>query len=103
MRSRRKPPKESRPTERESIGFRRRREKRQKVEAFLAGKPLIAGLDLAKKKHAVWLTGRDLVPIERFMIGHSHDGIALLLERAERVRTTNGFDRLLVFMETTSH
>jgi transposase len=103
MRSRRQPPRESRPTERESVGFRRRRDKRQRVEAFLAGKPLVAGLDLAKRKHAVWLTGRDLVPIERFMVAHSHDGIAALLERAERVRATQGFDRLLVFMETTSH
>jgi transposase len=103
MRARRSPPKESRPTERESVGFRRRREKRQRVEAFLAGKPLVVGVDLAKRTHAVWLTGRDLVPIERFTVHHSHEGVAILLERAERARAKHGFDRVLVFMEPTSH
>jgi transposase len=101
--SRKKRPCQPRSVERESIGFRRRREKRERVERFLAGKPLIAGIDLAKKKHAVWLTGRDLVPIERFTIQHSNEGVDALLERTKRVCEDRGFDRLLVFMEATSH
>jgi transposase len=87
----------------QSIGFRRRQEKRARAEAVLAGKPLIAAFDLAKKKHAVWLAGRDLVPICRFVVSHSHDGLGKFLERAERVRAEGGFDRILVFMEATSH
>ena len=55
----------------ETIGFRRRREKRERAAAFLAGKPLLVGLDLAKKEHAVWIAGPDLVPIERFMVALS--------------------------------
>jgi hypothetical protein len=77
--------------------------KRQQVEAFLRGTPLVAGLDLAKRSHAVWLTGRDLVPIARFTIKHSHEGVGDLLRRADEARVEHGFDRLLVFMETTSH
>lgn len=87
----------------QSIGFLRRQAKHARAEAFLTGKPLLVGLDLAKKKHAAWLAGRDHVPIDRFMIAHSREGIAALLERADRVREKHGFDRNLVFMEATSH
>ena len=37
------------------------------------------------------------------MIDHSLDGVTGFLERTTRVRGEHGFDRLLVFMETTSH
>lgn len=87
----------------ESVGFRRRREKRERAAAFLAGAPLLVGLDLGKKRHAVWLAGLDLVPIARFTVAHSSEGLATLLEKAERVRESKGFDRVLVFMEPTSH
>jgi transposase len=103
MKSRRKQPRESRPSGRESVGFRRRREKRRKIESFLAGKPLVAGIDLGSKTHAVWLTGRDLDPKEHFRIDHSLEGIAKLLQRTERVRVAESFDRPIVFMETTGH
>ena len=86
-----------------SVGFVRRQAKHARAEAFLAGKPLLIGLDLAKKRHAAWLAGRDHLPIARFMIDHSRDGVAALLERADRVREKHGFDRSLVFMEATSH
>lgn len=88
---------------RESIGFRRRRAKQAAAEAFLAGNPLIVGLDLAKQQHAVWLTSRQRVPIRRFMIAHSLEGLEKLLREAEHERVAGGFDRLLVFMEPTSH
>lgn len=103
MRARRKQPHESRPSGRESVGFRRRREKRRVIESFLAGKPLVAGIDLGSKTHAVWLTGRDLDPKEHFRIDHSLAGIARLLERTERIRAVESLDRLIVFMETTGH
>lgn len=88
---------------RESVGFRRRREKRERATAFLAGKPLLVGLDLAKKRHAVWLAANDLTPIERFLVDHSREGLARLLEEAERAREAGGLDRPIVFMEPTSH
>src|ERR1700719_1008829 len=50
-----------------------------RIAAFLEGKPLVAGIDLARRTHAVWLTGRDLVPITRFTIPHSNEGIDKLL------------------------
>lgn len=87
----------------ETVGFRRRREKRAVAEAFLAGKPLLVGLDLAKKRHAAWIAGRDLIPIRRFMVPHSHEGLEKLLERAELDRAATSSDRVLVFMEPTSH
>lgn len=89
--------------ERESIGFRRRREKRRRAQAFLAGHPLFAGLDLAKQRHAVWLAGPDLTPIRRFMVDHSLEGVQRFLREAERARVGGGFDRTIVFMEPTSH
>lgn len=88
---------------RETIGFRRRREKRERASAFLAGKPLLVGLDLAKKDHAVWLAGPDLVPIGRFMAPHSHEGLEKLLARAEAARAAHALDRVVVFMEPTSY
>jgi transposase len=103
MSSRRRPSKEARPTERESIGFRRRREKQQAVEQLLAGRPLVVGIDLAKRTHAVWLTGRDLVPLARFTIRHSRDGVATLLAKARRLCDQHDLERPLVFMEATSH
>lgn len=87
----------------ETIGFRRRRERRERAAAFLVGKPLYVGLDLAKSRHAVWLARPDLTPIRRFMVAHSLEGLADLLERAERDRQAADLDRLLVFMEPTSH
>lgn len=89
--------------ERETIGFRRRREKRERVAAFLEGAPLLVGLDLAKRRHAAWITGKDLVPIERRMLAHSHGGVTGLLDHVERVRAKRGFDRVIVFMEATSY
>lgn len=88
---------------RETVGFRRRREKHERAAAFLAGKPLLVGLDLAKKEHAVWMAGPDLVPIRRFMTTHSHEGLAKLLARADAARALHGLDRVIVFMEATSH
>lgn len=88
--------------ERETVGFRRRREKRERAAAFLTGAPLLVGLDLAKRSHAAWLTTKDLVPIERKMVPHSHAGITALLDHADRVRAKRGLDRTIVFMEATS-
>jgi len=89
--------------DRETIGFRRRREKRERARAFLAGQPLLVGLDLAKRRHAVWLARSDLAPIRRFMVAHSCEGIATLLERVELERAKGGFDRPIFFMEATSY
>jgi transposase len=88
---------------RETVGFRRRREKRERATAFLAGKPLLVGLDLAKKRHAVWLAKPDLTPIRRFMVAHSCEGLGTLLERVETERAKGGHDRALFFMEATSY
>lgn len=101
--SRRRAPRESRPNGRESVGFRRRREKRRRIEAFLAGKPLVAGIDLGSRTHAVWFTDRNLDPKDHFRIDHSLEGVAKLLQRADRSLQGEGFDRLIVFMETTAH
>lgn len=87
----------------ETAGFRRRREKRERAVAFLGRKPLIAALDLAKKRHAVWLSQGDHTPIRRFMIENSRAGVATLLEKAEHYRKTRGLDRAIVFMEATSY
>lgn len=89
--------------DRETVGFRRRREKRARAAAFLAGDPLIVALDLAKRRHAVWLAKRDLTPIKRFMVEHSPEGLAKLLERADSFRKEHGLDRCIVFMEATSY
>lgn len=90
-------------TARETVGFRRRREKRERAAAFLAGTPLLVGLDLAKKRHAVWISKRDLTPIRRLMIDHSHQGLAKLLTQVEHDQKDGGFDRPIVFMEATSY
>jgi len=89
----------------ETIGTRRRREKRERAAAFLAGNPLLAGVDLGKDRHAVWLAGRatDLALIERLMVENSLAGLEKLEHRAEQHRQQRGFDRLIVFMEATSY
>src|ERR1700722_13592003 len=99
----RKRPASAEDSDRETKGFRRRREKRARAAAFLEGNPLIVGLDLAKRRHAVWLAKRDLTPIKRFMVEHSPEGLAKLLERVEHHAKENGLDRALVFMEATSY
>jgi len=87
----------------ETVGLRRAREKRARANRFLEGKPLIVGLDLGKGKHAAVFGGLDLVPIRRFMVPHSLEGVGRLLEEAERDRVAGGFDRVIVFFEPTSH
>jgi transposase len=91
------------PDERETVGFRRRRERRERAVAFLAGAPLLVGLDLAKRRHAVWIVKRDLMPIKRLMVPHSYEGITTLLDLVEVKRNEGGHDRALFFMEATSY
>ncbi len=88
---------------RESVGFRRRREKRKRALAFLKGEPLIVGLDLGKKRHAAWFAKHDLTPLRRFMVNHSCEGLAKLLERVDAERLRGGHGRALFFMEATSY
>ena len=88
---------------RESVGFRRRREKRKRALAFLKGEPLLVGLDLAKKRHAVWFAKHDLTPLRRFMVDHSYEGLAKLLERVDAERLRGGHDPAVFFMEATSY
>jgi len=104
-RTRRRPPRAPEVAEerRESVGFRRRRERRERAAAFLAGSPLIVGLDLAKRRHAVWLGRPDLTPIRRLMVEHSPDGMERLLGLVEEERSKAGADRALFFMEATSY
>lgn len=104
MRSK-KPPSSAEGPDRETIGARRRREKHERAAAFLAGKPVFAGVDLGKDRHAVWLAGRDadLALIERFTIDNSPDGLEKLVRHAEQHCQQGGFDRLIVFMEATSY
>ncbi len=88
---------------RESVGFRRRRERRERAATFLAGRPLLVGLDLAKRKHAAWFGRADMTPIRRVMIDHSLEGMERLLARVEEARVEAGADRALFFMEATSY
>lgn len=88
---------------RESVGFRRRRERRERAAAFLAGTPLLVGLDLAKRRHAAWLGRSDMTPIRRSMIDHSLEGMDRLLLLVEEERRQAGADRALFFMEPTSY
>jgi transposase len=69
----------------ESIGFRRRREKRERIAAFLAGNPMLVGIDLAKGKHAVWLADSNCVPSERMMIPHSRIVSPLVVNREREI------------------
>lgn len=89
--------------ERETVGFRRRRERRERAAAFLKGTPLIVGLDLAKRRHAAWLGRVDLTPIRRLMIEHSPNGMEQLIGLVEEERAKAGADRALYFMEATSY
>lgn len=89
--------------ERETVGFRRRRAKRERAVAFLAGAPLLVGLDLAKRRHAVWIVKGDLTPIKRLMVEHSHEGITKLLDLVEKMRVEGGHDHTRFFMEATSY
>lgn len=88
---------------RESRGLRRRREKRMRAAVRLGGNPLIVGMDLAQKRHAVWLITREQVPLERFMVPHSREALEGLVDRLQARCAADQFDRVLVFMEPTSH
>lgn len=88
----------------DTVGLRRRREKRAATAAFLGPNPLLVGLDLAKEKHAVLIAAaRDLSPVRRFMAQHSREGILRILAEAERERTAGGFERTVLFMEPTGY
>jgi transposase len=94
---------ESQDREQETVGFRRRREKREQAVAFLQGDPLLVALDLAKRSHAAWITRKDLLPIKRKMVPHSHAGITAFLEELDHLRAKHECDRVIVFMEATSY
>lgn len=87
----------------ESVGFRRRRQRRERAAAFLAGQPVLVGIDLAKRRHAVWLGRTDMTPIRRALVDHSPAGMERLLALAEEARVEAGADRALFFMEPTSY
>src|SRR5581483_2740066 len=42
-------------------------------------------------------------PVRRFMVAHSCEGMAMLLERVELEREKGGHDRAIFFMEATSY
>lgn len=86
-----------------TVGFCRRQEKNARALSFLDGNPVIAGIDLGKTRHAVWFSDKAGRPLQRTTIPHSREGCLELLERARALCAENGFDRLLVFMESTSY
>ncbi len=88
---------------RETVGLRRARLKRQQVKRLLSGRLLLVGLDLGKKRHAAWFAdSADLAPIRRFMLDHSHEGMAKLLVQAEHDREARDLEGVVVFFEATS-
>lgn len=90
-------------TGRESRGIRRRREKRARAAARLRGHPLLVGLDLAQKRHAAWVMTREKVVVSRFMVLNSREALGTMVERLRRTCEAKGFDRVVLFMEPTSH
>lgn len=86
-----------------SVGFRRRQQRRESANVFLGENPLIGALDLGQAQHAVWFADKKLEVIDRFMVPHSREGIERFLMKAETQRLSGGFERLVVFMEATSH
>lgn len=84
-------------------GLRRKIRQHELKAKFLEGNPVVVAMDLAKKRHAVWVTDRTRVPIARFTVEHSAAGIQELDERVQAIKTERGYDRAVFFMEPTAH
>lgn len=87
----------------ESKGHRRKVKKHEEKVRFLEGNPMVVGMDLAKERHAVWITDRSRRPLGRFMVDHSPEGMKTLSSSLQSLLKTHGCDRPVFFMEPTSN
>ncbi|MFN3486446.1 MAG: transposase, partial [Planctomycetota bacterium] len=87
----------------ESKGLRRKVKKHEQKAQVLEGNPMVVAMDLAKKRHAVWVTDRSRRPLGRFIVDHSADGMNELDRRVKALCAEKGYDRPVFFMEPTAN
>jgi len=86
-----------------SKGEARNRKLLVRKQQFLGGNPLICSFDLAKKTHAFRVSDRARQPVASGTLSHTREGVERLLEKLEGLRTAQGYDRIVFFMEGASH
>ena len=69
----------------------------------LPQRALIVGLDIGKRRHAVWMIDPESKPLARAKIEATPSGISDMLQRAERVRAKAELNETVVALEPTSH
>ncbi len=86
-----------------SKGLKRKLKKHEDKARLLEGNPMIVGMDLAREKHAVWVTDRSRRPVERFTVEHSSEGMDRLINSIQNLKEEHGYDRPVFFMEPTAN
>lgn len=88
---------------RHSKGWTREHKNRLRKQELVAGRTMICGLDLAKKRHAFHVLDAERQSVARGKIPHSMEGLEELLARLEALRQEKGCDRIVFFMEGAAH
>jgi transposase len=88
---------------RHTRGMVRHEAKRDRRRKQLPDGSVIVGLDIGKRRHAVWMIDPAMRPLGRTKVAATPAGIADMLRRAERARIKAQLDRTIVAFEPTSH
>jgi transposase len=88
---------------RHTRGMVRHGAKRDRRKKQLPDRSLIVGLDIGKRRHAVWMIDPAMRPLGKSKVAATPAGIADMLNRAERARLKAQLDRTIIAFEPTSH
>ncbi len=84
-------------------GMVRHEAKRDHRRQQLPDEAVIVGLDIGKRRHAIWMIDPTMKPLGRNTIEATPDGLALMLAKAEKARLRAGLKHVVVALEPTGH
>jgi transposase len=84
-------------------GMLRHQAKRQGRRTDLPDRSLIVGVDIGKRRHAVWMIDPSMRPLGKTKIEASPQGLTAMLAKAEAVRMGTELEQVVVAFEPTSH
>ena len=90
-------------TKKQTRGFVRAQQKRQRLLQLIPDDALIVALDLARKGHRVWMSTVRKQPLHQLSIEHSVEGMQQLLRCAREIQAAHALGQIVFAMEPTSH
>lgn len=84
-------------------GMVRHEAKRDHRRQQLPDEAVIVGLDIGKRRHAIWMIDPTMKPLGKNTIEATPDGLALMLAKAEKARLRAGLKHVVVALEPTGH